>query len=196
MGPDESARMVEMLRELKGSHHHPAGRARHGCGVRARRPHHRAGLWPRHRLGRPGGDPGRRRGARKPISASKTAGAVPMADAQRCSNCRDVETSYGLSRVLFGMSLAIAPGEMVSLMGRNGMGKTTTVRSIMGLTPAARRLDPLRRRGNPRTAVLSRRQARHRAGAGRPAGLSQSHRARKSGGHRRQPRRRRRSVDA
>jgi branched-chain amino acid transport system ATP-binding protein len=49
----------------------------------------------------------------------------------------DIETSYGLSRVLFGVSLAIAPGEMVSLMGRNGMGKTTTVRSIMGLTPPA-----------------------------------------------------------
>jgi branched-chain amino acid transport system ATP-binding protein len=49
----------------------------------------------------------------------------------------EVETSYGLSRVLFGISLAIAPGEMVSLMGRNGMGKTTTVRSIMGLTRAA-----------------------------------------------------------
>jgi branched-chain amino acid transport system ATP-binding protein len=49
----------------------------------------------------------------------------------------DVETSYGLSRVLFGVSLMVAPGEMVSLMGRNGMGKTTTVRSIMGLTPAA-----------------------------------------------------------
>ena len=48
---------------------------------------------------------------------------------------RDVETSYGLSRVLFGVSLAIARGEMVSLLGRNGMGKTTTVRSIMGLTP-------------------------------------------------------------
>jgi len=47
-----------------------------------------------------------------------------------------VETSYGLSRVLFGVSLAIAPGEMVSLLGRNGMGKTTTIRSIMGLTPA------------------------------------------------------------
>ena len=50
----------------------------------------------------------------------------------------DIETSYGLSRVLFGISLVVAPGEMVSLMGRNGMGKTTTVRSIMGLTrPAA-----------------------------------------------------------
>jgi branched-chain amino acid transport system ATP-binding protein len=45
-----------------------------------------------------------------------------------------IETSYGLSRVLFGISLSIGAGEMVSLMGRNGMGKTTTVRSIMGLT--------------------------------------------------------------
>jgi branched-chain amino acid transport system ATP-binding protein len=48
----------------------------------------------------------------------------------------DIETAYGLSQVLFGLSLSIAPGEMVTLMGRNGMGKTTTVRSIMGLTPA------------------------------------------------------------
>ncbi|MCP3371374.1 MULTISPECIES: ABC transporter ATP-binding protein [Bradyrhizobium] len=47
-----------------------------------------------------------------------------------------IETCYGLSQVLFGLSLAIKPGEMVSLMGRNGMGKTTTIRSIMGLTPA------------------------------------------------------------
>ncbi len=47
-----------------------------------------------------------------------------------------VETSYGLSQVLFGLTLTVAPGEVVTLMGRNGMGKTTTVRSIMGLTPA------------------------------------------------------------
>ena len=48
----------------------------------------------------------------------------------------NIETGYGRSQVLFGISLAVAAGEMVSLMGRNGMGKTTTVRSIMGLTPA------------------------------------------------------------
>ena len=47
-----------------------------------------------------------------------------------------IETSYGLSRVLFDISLTVAPGEIVSLLGRNGMGKTTTVRSIMGLTRA------------------------------------------------------------
>ena len=48
----------------------------------------------------------------------------------------NIETRYGLSQVLHGISLTIAAGEMVTLMGRNGMGKTTTVRSIMGLTPA------------------------------------------------------------
>ena len=47
-----------------------------------------------------------------------------------------VETCYGRSQVLFGITLAIGPGEMVTLMGRNGMGKTTTVRSVMGLTAA------------------------------------------------------------
>src|SRR5215472_16950346 len=47
-----------------------------------------------------------------------------------------IETCYGRSQVLFGLSLKIAAGEMVTLMGRNGMGKTTTVRSIMGLTRA------------------------------------------------------------
>src|SRR5213595_2327883 len=47
-----------------------------------------------------------------------------------------IETCYGLSQVLFGLSLSIKAGEMIALMGRNGMGKTTTIRSIMGLTPA------------------------------------------------------------
>jgi branched-chain amino acid transport system ATP-binding protein len=58
-----------------------------------------------------------------------------MSDA-RLLELTGVDTCYGRSQVLFGLSLAIAPGEMVTLMGRNGMGKTTTVRSIMGLTPA------------------------------------------------------------
>jgi branched-chain amino acid transport system ATP-binding protein len=45
-----------------------------------------------------------------------------------------LETFYGESQVLFGMDLAVDAGEVVTLLGRNGMGKTTTVRSIMGLT--------------------------------------------------------------
>src|SRR5689334_13012415 len=73
------------------------------------------------------------------ISATKTwwrAMASNMASSANLLEVDNIETCYGLSQVLFGVSLAIAPGEMVTLMGRNGMGKTTTVRSIMGLTPA------------------------------------------------------------
>jgi branched-chain amino acid transport system ATP-binding protein len=46
-----------------------------------------------------------------------------------------IETYYGTSQVLFGLSLEVRHGEVVTLLGRNGMGKTTTVRSLMGLTP-------------------------------------------------------------
>jgi branched-chain amino acid transport system ATP-binding protein len=46
---------------------------------------------------------------------------------------QDVETSYGSSQVLFGVSLKVQPGECITLIGRNGMGKTTTVKSIMGM---------------------------------------------------------------
>jgi branched-chain amino acid transport system ATP-binding protein len=48
---------------------------------------------------------------------------------------RDLETAYGRSQVLFKLNLEVKKGEVVTLLGRNGMGKTTTVRSIMGLTP-------------------------------------------------------------
>jgi branched-chain amino acid transport system ATP-binding protein len=46
-----------------------------------------------------------------------------------------LETAYGLSQVLFGVDLRVDTGEVVTLLGRNGMGKTTTVRSIMGIVP-------------------------------------------------------------
>jgi len=46
----------------------------------------------------------------------------------------NLETTYGTSQVLFGLSMRIDAGEAVTLLGRNGMGKTTTVRSILGLT--------------------------------------------------------------
>ena len=46
-----------------------------------------------------------------------------------------LQTSYGQSQVLFGVGLEVRRGEVVTLLGRNGMGKTTTIRSIMGMTP-------------------------------------------------------------
>lgn len=48
---------------------------------------------------------------------------------------KDIETSYGTSQVLFGMTFSVNEGEMVSLLGRNGMGKTTTIRSLLGMVP-------------------------------------------------------------
>lgn len=50
----------------------------------------------------------------------------------------DIYTSYGLSQVLFGVSFSVEPGQVVALVGRNGVGKTTTMRSIIGLTPPQR----------------------------------------------------------
>jgi branched-chain amino acid transport system ATP-binding protein len=47
-----------------------------------------------------------------------------------------IETFYGASQALFGVDLDVGEGEVVALMGRNGMGKTTTIRSILALTPA------------------------------------------------------------
>jgi branched-chain amino acid transport system ATP-binding protein len=58
---------------------------------------------------------------------------LPMAELQ----VEGIHTAYGLSQVLFGVSLEVHAGECIALIGRNGVGKTTTMRSIMGLTPPA-----------------------------------------------------------
>ena len=58
-----------------------------------------------------------------------------MSTAAPLLQVEEIHTAYGLSRVLFGVSLEIRPGECVCLVGRNGVGKSTTMRSIMGLTP-------------------------------------------------------------
>jgi branched-chain amino acid transport system ATP-binding protein len=46
-----------------------------------------------------------------------------------------LEAAYGVSQVLFGITLAVEAGQLVTLLGRNGMGKTTTVRAVMGIVP-------------------------------------------------------------
>ena len=51
-------------------------------------------------------------------------------------NVTDLHSHYGLSHVLHGVSLDIKRGETVALMGRNGMGKTTLIKCLMGLVPA------------------------------------------------------------
>jgi branched-chain amino acid transport system ATP-binding protein len=61
---------------------------------------------------------------------------MPQAQAASLLAVEDLQAAYGQSQVLFGVSLRIAPGEVATLLGRNGMGKTTTVRAIMGMLPA------------------------------------------------------------
>jgi branched-chain amino acid transport system ATP-binding protein len=69
-----------------------------------------------------------------------------------------LETAYGPSQVLFGVAFSIHPGEVATLLGRNGMGKTTTVRSLLGLTPA--RAGSVRFRGERIDALAPDRIAR------------------------------------
>lgn len=58
-----------------------------------------------------------------------------MSEAAVVLELKGVEAAYGDCQVLFGMDLVLRRGEVLTLVGRNGMGKTTTIRAIMGLTP-------------------------------------------------------------
>src|SRR5262249_28286184 len=119
---------------------HPAvHRARHGGGVLHRPPDHRAppgagdrGRRPRRRAPRSRGEA--RLSGRDPV----TGGAGSEGAAGTILAVEDVYTAYGLSQVLFGVSLEVRRGECVCLLGRNGVGKTTTMRSIIGLTAPSR----------------------------------------------------------
>lgn len=62
-------------------------------------------------------------------------GPAPLAEP--LLSCQGLEAGYGVSQVLFGIHLDIAAGEVVSLLGRNGMGKSTTIKTLVGaLRPA------------------------------------------------------------
>ena len=58
-----------------------------------------------------------------------------MSDGEALLRLDDVHAHYGLSHVLQGVSLEVPAGAIVSLMGRNGVGKTTTLKSVFGLVP-------------------------------------------------------------
>jgi branched-chain amino acid transport system ATP-binding protein len=73
-----------------------------------------------------------------------------------------IDNGYGMSQVLQGLSLSVMPGQCVSLQGRNGMGKTTTIRSIMGIVPVWR--GRIFWRGEPIEAEPSHRIARRGVG--------------------------------
>src|SRR5690606_18609291 len=103
-----------------------ADRARYGCSISTGRPRFRAGLRqnPRHRHG--GGNPPRPTGSR---SLSWHGGRMST----RLLTCENLHAGYGASQVLFGLDFAIDEGEVIGLLGRNGMGKSTTIKNIVGL---------------------------------------------------------------
>ena len=104
-----------------------------------------------------------------------------------------LQASYGRSRVLSDISLSVGEGEVVTLLGRNGMGKTTTIRSIMGLIPPLAGAITFVGRCHRGASAGDDRPRRHRPGAGRSAGFSAAHRGGKSDRHRGQSSRPRRT---
>ncbi|HEY5790042.1 MAG TPA: ABC transporter ATP-binding protein [Gammaproteobacteria bacterium] len=81
-----------------------------------------------------------------------------MSDVAPIIEARGLHTYYGASHVLHGIDLVVQPGETVCLLGRNGMGKTTTLRSLVGLTPP--RSGEVRVHGVPMTGAAPHRIAR------------------------------------
>ena len=82
-----------------------------------------------------------------------------------------VHTFYAKSHILHGVSLEVRPGEVVGLLGRNGVGKSTTLKTIMGLVHAVGRHDHVRGQGHRRRRALPARAHGHRLRAGGPAHL-------------------------
>ena len=90
----------------------------------------------------------------------------------------DLHAQYGAIEALKGVSLTVDEGEVVTLIGSNGAGKSTTLRSISGLTPAVAGTDHLRRGGHhPACAAARDRHPRHRPVARGPALLLPDDRA-------------------
>ena len=128
MSAAETHDTMELVRRIAPEPHHPDRRARHAGGDGAGAPDHRAALRRGPGRGHAGRDPGRTPGCRR--STSRHEPARPPAASRPVE---DVHTYYGKSHILHGVSLEVGPGEVVGLLGRNGVGKSTTLKTIMGL---------------------------------------------------------------
>ena len=123
---ERAAALLAADRRAAARHHADHDRARHRHRAGARRPRHRAA---------PRQDHPRRHAER---SADQRAGAGGVFWPRLTLAVRDIHTYYGDSYVLHGLSLEVRAGEIVAILGRNGMGKTTLIRSVAGLTPPRR----------------------------------------------------------
>src|SRR5690606_34055900 len=109
--------------------HHPPRRARHGCRLRRCRPHHGLQPW-RVRCRRITGGSAQEPGGQPHLSWTEARVTLLALD--------DVHTYYGDSYVLQGVNLDVPEHSVIGLLGRNGVGKTTTIRSIAGFTAPRR----------------------------------------------------------
>ena len=62
-------------------------------------------------------------------------GPVPLPTTDAMLSVTDLHSAYGQSEVLHGLSFSVQPGEIIAMMGRNGMGKTTLMKTLMGIVP-------------------------------------------------------------
>src|SRR5690348_11023552 len=76
--------------------------------------------------------------AQNDLAQSPSAQSRSAESAASLIGVEDVHTYYGKSHILHGVSLTVAPGEVVGLLGRNGVGKSTTLKTIMGLVRPSR----------------------------------------------------------
>ena len=148
--------------------HDPPDRARHEGRDGRLRAHHGARPRREDRRGRARGDPRQRPGRSRPTSESRRRLTMALLEVD------DIHTYYGNIAALKGISLEVEEGEIVTLIGSNGAGKSTTLRSISGPHAAAPGLGPLRRQGDRRDGAPGHRAARDLAVA-RGAALLPAH---------------------
>ena len=153
MGPDERWRMIERVRGLWEQPQAHAGlhRARHGHRLPGREHHSRAVLRPRAGRRHAGRNPQQPGGDRR---LSRHGGARRMTDLLRAEG---VSAFYGASQILFDVDLALQEKRTLALLGRNGAGKSTTMKTLAGILPAQGRPHLLRRpRHHPCAAACAR----------------------------------------
>ena len=125
MSHSETEHAVALIRRSPKGKHAGHGRARHERGVRPRRPHLGAGLRRGHR----------HRTRRRIRGNADGAGSLSRRRRRHDARGRDLHAYYGKSHILQGVDLHVGDGEIVSLLGRNGVGRSTTVKAIMGHVP-------------------------------------------------------------
>ena len=153
--------------------HHPDRRARHAGGHGAARTASpcctTARCWPRERRRRSS----RTRGCWRSISRHEPRPRQPHREPLVA--VEDLHTYYGKSHILHGVSLHVGRGEVVGLLGRNGVGKSTTLKTIMGLVQPEPGQGAARGPARHRPAGAQAGAARHRLRAGGPPHLPPAH---------------------